>query len=60
MEVKHDSIRTQKWLGRVEHLLHSKSKREAASAPTSSTSKDAAVETDKEDASLDSHAIKIL
>jgi hypothetical protein len=46
-------------LGRVEHLLHSKNKRDAASTPSTS-SKDAAVETDMDEASLDPDAIRIL
>ncbi|KAE9367768.1 hypothetical protein N431DRAFT_494689 [Stipitochalara longipes BDJ] len=47
-------------LGRVEHLLHSKNKRETGSVPTSSNGKDAAVETDRDEVALDPDAIKIL
>jgi hypothetical protein len=44
----------------VEHLLHSKNKRDSGSASTSSTAKDAAMETDRAQASLDPEVIKVL
>ncbi|KAH8783527.1 fungal-specific transcription factor domain-containing protein [Hyaloscypha sp. PMI_1271] len=47
-------------LGRVEHLLHSKNKRDTGTTPTNSTGKDAAFEWDSDDASLDSGAIRML
>jgi hypothetical protein len=46
-------------LGRVEHLLHSKNKRDAVTAP-STNGKDAVVESDKDETSLDPDAIRIL
>ena len=49
-----------KRIGRVEHLLHSKNKRDSGSGPTSSAAQNAAVGTDRIEASLDSEAIRVL